>query len=516
MADTRVGSLSANSELVNLILKTQRRILGLQAQVTSEKVSQVYSGLPRDAQRLVNLETLNQALGQFVKNNDTMSLRVDVASDAVASAQDVIDQFRDALTNYSVGGRKDETAVENIQDWAFRSLQSMQSLLNTQADGRYVFSGARVLTPPADLGLTTLEDFQATYDGATVTYPTTRDAHLADFSIDDDGAGDTTWLVFARDAGGTGVSRITSTTAQFSNIAVGTKITVSGTASNDGTYTVSSVGGGGTTIDIVTEMLTDEVAVPITVTYDDPTDRDNDLLLSATATFNRAASTINHGGALNDIAVGEAFTVSGSADNDGTYTVASNTGGIITIVRKFLTDEGAAAAEVDGTISASSYYNGDEVDLTHRVDKDRTFTFNLNGVDPAFEKAIRAMGLIAQGAFGAEGGLDQNPARINQALYLLSSSLERVVIGTPPFGTELTSNLAYVEQTLGFNAVLLSDTNNAHDRFIGFLEESIANIENVDPTETITKLLDDTRALEASYQALARIRELSLVNFLPV
>lgn len=515
MADTRVGSLSANNELINLILKTQRRIQERQTQVTSEKVSQVYSGLSRDAQRLVNLETVSQSLEQFVKNNDAMGLRIDVATDVVQSAQEVIGQFEDALTNYSIGGRKDETAVENIQDWAFRSLQSLQALLNTQADGRYVLSGARVLTPPADLGLTTIEDFQALYDGATVTYPTTRNAHLADFSIDDDGAGDTTWLVFARDAGA-GLSRITSTTAQFANIAVGTKITVSGTASNNGTYTVSAVGGGGTTIDIVTEMLTDEVAVPITVTYDDPSDRDNDLLLSATATFNRAASTINHGGALDDIAVGEAFTVADSASNDGTYTVASNTGGIITIVRKFLTDEGAAAAEVDGTIAADSYYNGDEVDLTHRVDKDRSFAFNLNGADPAFEKAIRAMALIAQGAFGSEGGLDQNPSRIDQAKYLLSSSLERVVVGTPPFGTELTSNLAYVEQTLGFNSVLLADTNDAHERFTGFLETSISDIENVDPTETITRLLDDTRALEASYQALARIRELSLVNFLPV
>ena len=39
-------------------------------------------------------------------------------------------------------------------------------------------------------------------------------------------------------------------------------------------------------------------------------------------------------------------------------------------------------------------------------------------------------------------------------------------------------------------------------------------IENIDRTAVIANILDDTRTLEASYQALARIRELSLVNFL--
>ncbi len=60
----------------------------------------------------------------------------------------------------------------------------------------------------------------------------------------------------------------------------------------------------------------------------------------------------------------------------------------------------------------------------------------------------------------------------------------------------------------------MRDTNEAHTRFIAFLESRIADTENVDPLEAITSLLDESRALEASYQVLARIRELSLANFL--
>jgi flagellin-like hook-associated protein FlgL len=42
----------------------------------------------------------------------------------------------------------------------------------------------------------------------------------------------------------------------------------------------------------------------------------------------------------------------------------------------------------------------------------------------------------------------------------------------------------------------------------------ISNFEDVDPLETYSKLLDQQNSLEASYQALARIRQLSLADFL--
>ena len=46
------------------------------------------------------------------------------------------------------------------------------------------------------------------------------------------------------------------------------------------------------------------------------------------------------------------------------------------------------------------------------------------------------------------------------------------------------------------------------------LDNRIADLENTDMTEAITLLLDGTQSLEASYQALSRVRELSLVKYL--
>ncbi len=216
------------------------------------------------------------------------------------------------------------------------------------------------------------------------------------------------------------------------------------------------------------------------------------------------------------------LTVTGTASNNATFTIASvsTDGSTVTLVATdALTTEANTNGTVTttaaaGTVAANSYYSGDKVSLTHRVDSDRDFEFDITAADPAFEKAIRAMMLILQGAFQSEGGLDQNPERIGQALFLLQSSIERTVNGTPPFGTELTSNVDKLAIDNAFNLVLLDRTNKQHKDFIGFLDESIARVENSDPLETITRLLDDQRALEASFQTLARIKQLSLINFL--
>jgi len=608
---TRISSLASNTALVNQLLRTQSRLFDLQVQVSSEKVSQDYKGIALESQRLINIENARDSLSRFVDNNNQMETRLKIADTALAGMREIIDNFRKNLNIYQSGSTKDEIRVQTIQDAAFQSLKSLEDLLNTEVDGRFLFAGARVNTEPTDFGLSTIAAFQATFDGARVTVPTTRDGTLEDFSFNKNATtGAANWLTFERAVAGTAVSRVTATSAEFSNVTVGSTITISGTGGiNDGTYTVSAVGGGGTTIDIKTEQLTDEAAVPVTITYQDPDNINNTLNVAATVTFNRAANTITAAvaGALTDIPAGAKITIAGAAagppTNNGSFTVDTNNGTNLVIKSKRFTDQGTVGAPyftftgaanlsftnnganpdtitapagtfrdaagnslpaglkltvtgtasnngtftiasvstdgstvtlvatdaltteantngtvttvtAAGTVAANSYYNGDKVSLTHRVDSDRDFEFDITAADPAFEKAIRAMMLILQGAFQSEGGLDQNPERIGQALFLLQSSIERTVNGTPPFGTELTSNVDQLAIDNAFDLVLLDRTNKQHKDFIGFLDESIARVENADPLETITRLLDDQRALEASFQTLARIKQLSLINFL--
>ena len=514
---TRISSLASNTALIRQILRTQRSLFEFQTQIGTQKVSQDYAGISTATRRLINLENSRNQLQQFAINNNQMNLRLEIAESAVGGITKAFSDFKAALIAFQGGDQNDQSRVSDIQDNAFKTLKAVQGLLNVQADGRFVFSGGRVTTQPVDLGLTTVSAFQAQFDGARVTTPTTRDAHIENFSFSKDSSTSATnWLTFVRDQGGTGISRVTATSSEFSNVTVGSTITISGTTSgtNDGTYVVVAVSG--TTIDIKTEQLTDEVPTPVTITYQDPNDSNLTITLNTTTSFTRGTNTITRtaGDALTNVPVGAKITITGAAagppTNNGSFTVASNDGTNIVIESKRFTDQGIAG----GTISSTSYYKGDGLSLTHRVDSDRDFEYDITGVDPAFEKGIRAMKLILQGKFKTEGGLDQNQGRVGDALFLMNSSLKRNIVGTPPFGTELASNTEALELTIGFNRILIQDTNAFNRNLIGFLETNIVGIEDIDLTTTLVRLLDGQTVLEASFQAFARIRQLSLTNFL--
>ncbi len=266
-----------------------------------------------------------------------------------------------------------------------------------------------------------------------------------------------------------------------------------------------------------------------------PTRRDNHLFHRMTATTGLptnptgagfgtltfaggAGGTITAGtaGSFANIPVGDQITIAGSASNNLTFTVTANTGTVITVgATEVATAEGPTAAP---TIAAdTTYYSGDSLTKTHRTEDTREFTANITGIDPAFEKAIRAMGHIAQGVFGTLGGLDQvaNQNRVTEALFLVNSALDPPPTqGVAPFGVELTSNMEDALQDVAYDRVLINDTIARQKELISFFDGRIFKAENVDATEAVTNLLDQQRVLEASFQSLARIRSLSLQDFL--
>jgi len=242
------------------------------------------------------------------------------------------------------------------------------------------------------------------------------------------------------------------------------------------------------------------------------------LTMSGTDTLTAATA-----GSLSAIPVGAVITIANSANgNDGTYTVVSNDGTNLTISGPLTIGASTInvantvnnGADATATISVSGYYKGDTASQSQRVDQNRSFTLDLNAIDPAFEKAIRAMGLIAQGVFGTNGGLDNNPERLEQALYLTNSSLDVTNMGAAPFGAEAKRTITQVQQDVGFQRLLIDQTNKQHQTLIGYFDQRIIDIENVDTTEIVARLLDESRALELAYQAIARIQQLSLGGFL--
>ena len=711
----RISSYSSNASLLQQIFRTRNSLFDLESQIGTGKKSSDYSGISANTERLINQENTREQLKQYVINNEQMDLRLNIAADVVEGSKQIIRDFRVALNDFETRNKQDPHNVKLIQDNAFNSLNALESMLNTKIDGRYIFAGSRHDKLATDFRMTTLEDFQATFDGSRVQVATTREAHLENFNFNkDSGTNSANWLKFERSAGASaqvdtitvagtvevgdlfsvsvngvnysftaastsvndiatglaaavnadggmpvtasgatggaftltadvlgtalhtsvtsteadlsiadaqtivtaattpnvpGGSLITASSSEFTNVTVGSTITITGTGGvNDGTFEV--IAKSGTTISVRTEQLVDEAANPVVISYRDPTDKTKTITLDSTIAFTRLNNTMvrSAGDEINNIPVGTKITISSAgANNDLSYTVKTNDGTNIVVESKHFTDQGttgakyfqftagtnlnfvdggaaadsitapantfqdaagnplpvgtklviagtgdanngktytiasvsndkssvtlvstdvvtagtnkngtATAEKAAGSISSFSYFKGDQTAITHRVDTKRDFEYDINASDPGFEKAIRAMKLILQGKFKTEGGLDQNTARIEQSLYLLNSSLQLTTGGTAPFGEELSSNIEQMEIDLGYDRVLLDATNQLHNETINYLEISVAKIENVNTTETISRLLSQQQTLEASFQAFARIRAVNLSNFLKV
>ncbi len=428
---SRITDLASHTQITGYMLDIQDRLTKTQIQVSSEKKSQDYLGIAGQSQRLLQLESATTQLSRFTQNNKTMDLRLATAEKAIDGIGTALKDVRDALREFSQGSDNSETAVTDIQNWAFRTLRSLEGYLNTDIGDQYLFSGTRATTRPVDFGPDTLGEFQALFDGSQVTFPTTRESHLQDavtFTPAQTGN-----LTFTAGPPGTITAAIAGS---FTGLVPGTVITLSGTTANNGTYTIGGI--------------------------DDPAN-------TTTLTLNPTVTLDDNGGV---------------PDTYGTMT------------------------------TLGGYYRGDNQSVTHRVDDNQSFDFDITAVDPTFEKAIRALSIIAQGEYGTPGGLDQNLQRVDDALYLLNGVVDQVASGTPPYGDELPGSIPKMETGIAFNRVLIKDMNTQQRELTAFFEESIASIENVDSLEAVTRLLDEMNALEASYQALAKIRSLSLSNFL--
>jgi len=595
-----------------------------------------------------------------------MDMRLSITGTVLKGIDDELSSFRRELIDFNGGNQTKLEFVKNIQDSAFRGLQTLETYLNTDVNGEYLFSGGRVTTQPVDLGITNLSALQAKYDGANIVYPTYRDNHVHhkmaagtgsptnptgagftnlsfngtantittanlatqvntitlsgsvvagdEYSVNVNGttvsytvtgseasmaavrdnffaainanatvsasvtaaASSTDKITITSDVAGTAFTSTSTSTnltavAQVDNVTLANtyatndtvSVNVNGlgavvytvvandlTANGDGTggtvagnstaalnnittkvaaavnadaasaeiVTAAASGGGGGVITLTADTAgTSFTRVSSASTAGDGT------ATGTTATNNLPASTDNkaitaittaNANAFANLAVGASITISGAntTGNDGTYTISSNSAGVITTAESIATTDANDTAPT--LISNISYFSGDELTQSHNVNKVRSFDIDLTGIDPSFEKAIRGLFHIAQGVFNTGGGLDQNTSRIDESLYLIESALDRNPGGTEPFGTELIGSIEQVSRDIGFDRVLISQTNTTNQSLINFYDNMIQEYEDVDPLETYSKLLDQQNSLEASYQALARIRQLSLADFL--
>lgn len=141
---------------------------------------------------------------------------------------------------------------------------------------------------------------------------------------------------------------------------------------------------------------------------------------------------------------------------------------------------------------SAAYYQGDTRQHVIRAAENFDITYGVHAGEQGFERAIRALDVVVKGA-------PTDRVMLEHALSVVNQTLE---------------DIPDIRTRIGVSHNAISDTNVKHQEFLLFAEQTITEIENVDLAKAVTQLNAQQVSLDASFLTLARLGELSLMNFL--
>jgi len=148
----------------------------------------------------------------------------------------------------------------------------------------------------------------------------------------------------------------------------------------------------------------------------------------------------------------------------------------------------------------NGYYAGNDTAQKAKVDDNVTVSYGVTADNPAIENIVRVANYLANLPSGSPNS--NNPADVsamNQAATLMNQGV---------------AGLQQVLGTLSLQSSQLQTVQQEHQNFINAAQTNIQNLESVDPATAITQLNAVETDLQASYQTVSTLQQLSLVNYL--
>ena len=166
-----------------------------------------------------------------------------------------------------------------------------------------------------------------------------------------------------------------------------------------------------------------------------------------------------------------------------------------------------AAADPDTTVI---WYSGQSTaaarqTATIRVDESTTAAYGVLGNEIGFAELIRATAVMAAETFSTDVPSDSDRY---QALA------QNQVVRLAEANNSQKGSIEVVALELGLAKATVGSADERHDNYSAQLETMLADIESVDVEEVAMQLLTVRTNLEASYQTMSRLADLSLVNYM--
>jgi flagellar hook-associated protein 3 FlgL len=146
----------------------------------------------------------------------------------------------------------------------------------------------------------------------------------------------------------------------------------------------------------------------------------------------------------------------------------------------------------------NGYYQGDNGIDQATVDNGVTISYGIGANNPAFEQFIRTLNFLANSPpFDQSNPTDT--ANVTKATAMLNQSVVQ---------------LQTLQGTVALQQGQLSNQLSTHQTALTLAKSSISNIQSVDSATAITQLDTLQTQLQASYQTVSILQQLSLVNYL--
>lgn len=383
---TRVPTTATYRIYMNNMSNQKSSINRLSYQATTGNKYDSYDKYGLSSYRILSLQNEQSVVEKYLETNSISQVVLESQQKAVDDIRSAVIDFRDQLREFFANdltkmskdpSEEELIALQNTQEAAFEAMSLMAYYLNSQVDGNYIFGGGKDGQKPVDFPYTTLEDFQAAYDGKILTYPTSYSASLSEMSSASELTNGATLKqnfqtltpkTTVRTGEATNEMRFDSAnktlTANnvdtFKGFSAGDKIGVTGTAGNNKTLTVASVSDDGKTLtfveDVADETLTNSAGVTFTKGWSF-VNTPEDILQNQPETNVLKGAT----GEFSNLKAGEKMKIEGTGANDGYKTIESISldGSTVTFKEQVVTEAPVTTAKAHqsldtGTITAQS------------------------------------------------------------------------------------------------------------------------------------------------------------------
>lgn len=160
MAITRVSTYAMHKTTLSDVTRLQAQLANMQNQLSSGVSTDSFEGMNGSVETFVQFEAKMGKTQTLIDNNTVLMSRMQTTSTVLDQIIDIADSFQDLLIQRRNGATGQDVQFETSSR---AMLEAIAAQLNTQQEGRYLFSGSRtniapVTTPVPGAGIIGVPD----------------------------------------------------------------------------------------------------------------------------------------------------------------------------------------------------------------------------------------------------------------------------------------------------------------------------------------------------------------------